>query len=209
MYIPLTFFIAVSAAFYFYALFNNLTKWKYILKPGTTLLILMLVVVNLDQAGIYGWLICLALIFSIIGDILLMLPSDRFIQGLISFFIAHVVYVVAFPEFHEISGYSITVAILLILCTIVFALSIIPAVRREGGMLLIIAVLAYMGIITLMVYKAVISGEIILILGAISFYISDAILAWNRFIKTYPLGEFMLMFTYFLAQTFIAYSAIV
>ncbi len=36
------------------------------------------------------------LVLSLAGDVFLMLPSDRFLYGLISFFAAHVAYVVGF-----------------------------------------------------------------------------------------------------------------
>ncbi len=41
-------------------------------------------------------LIALGLFFSLMGDILLMLPRDHFVQGLVSFLLAHVCYGLAF-----------------------------------------------------------------------------------------------------------------
>ena len=36
------------------------------------------------------------LLFSLVGDVSLMLPNERFIQGLVSFLVAHLCYIVAF-----------------------------------------------------------------------------------------------------------------
>ncbi|SFS72811.1 lysoplasmalogenase [Marininema halotolerans] len=198
--------IMLSAIGYFYGLFKDLTTWNYIFKPGTMLFMIVLVLLHIQDAGIYGWLILLGLVFSVTGDIYLMHPADRFIQGLISFFIAHVIYVIAFQRAGSIEVHSISIALLLIIIGVLYLFVIANHVKAEGGFPLLLAVIAYMTIISFMVYQAVLSGELILIIGACSFYLSDAILAWNRFIKKYPRGQFAVMLTYYFAQVMIAYS---
>jgi len=69
----------------------------YVFKPLTMVWVLALA----GQAGTeidpsYRGLVVTALLFSLAGDVLLMLPSDRFAQGLASFLVAHLVYVAAF-----------------------------------------------------------------------------------------------------------------
>ncbi|SDX55043.1 Uncharacterized membrane protein YhhN [Marininema mesophilum] len=209
MHLSITIAIIFSAIGYFYSLFKEITWGKYIFKPGTIFFILLLVLLNLDQVGVYGWLLCFGLLFSMLGDIFLMLPSDRFIQGLISFFIAHVIYVIAFPGGNGIFRLdALFIALLLILFAAIYLRLIASSVKTAGGTSLLFAVLAYITVISLMVYKAFLSGELLLIVGASSFYISDAILAWNRFVKQYPRGQFAVMVTYYLAQLLIAYSVI-
>ncbi len=69
----------------------------YIFKPLTTVLILAIAAADgTPPSGYYQWMIVTGLFFSLAGDIFLMLPGDRFIAGLASFFVAHVVYIAAF-----------------------------------------------------------------------------------------------------------------
>jgi uncharacterized membrane protein YhhN len=49
---------------------------------------------------------------------------------------------------------------------------------------------------------------LIVLLGAIFFFISDALLAWNRFITPLPQGRLISIIPYHLAQYFIAYGVI-
>lgn len=176
------------------------------LKPGTMVLILLIALSKAGEAGSYGWLIVLGLLFSIIGDIFLMLPSDRFVAGLTSFFLAHVVYILAFPAKWTFDALSVITGLILGGIALIYFMLIRSGVRAEGGTLLQIAVVLYITVISLMVYRAAFSGEISVLVGAVSFYLSDAILAWNRFVKRDPRGEYAVMITYFLAQTCIAVS---
>lgn len=50
-----------------------------------------------DHDGSHAWIL-LGLCLSLAGDVLLMLPSDRFIQGLAAFLVAHLCYNVGFAQ---------------------------------------------------------------------------------------------------------------
>jgi uncharacterized membrane protein YhhN len=69
-------------------------QWKsleFIAKPAVIIILIAWLALF---AGIQGNLIwfLLSLVFSIFGDIFLMLPKDRFIFGLIAFLLAHLSY---------------------------------------------------------------------------------------------------------------------
>ena len=51
-----------------------------------------------------------------------------------------------------------------------------------------------------MVVSAGASGSAIAFAGALSFYVSDALIAWTRFIQDHPHGRLAVMVTYHLAQ---------
>jgi uncharacterized membrane protein YhhN len=148
------------------------------------------------------------LLLSLAGDVFLMLPSDKFLQGLISFFLAHVAYVVGFaldgPE-----------PLLLVVGLVVVAVGVAfigrPLVRRvrEGDQAdMAVPVMAYMGVISLMVVFAFGAGNPWGIAGALSFYASDATLGWNRFVEEKPHGHVAVMVTYHLAQALLVVSLI-
>ena len=69
---------------------------EYVGKPGA-LAALVLVALTLDPAdgSARTWFV-VALVLSLAGDVFLMLPRDRFVEGLASFLLAHVAYVVGF-----------------------------------------------------------------------------------------------------------------
>lgn len=198
--------VGLSICGYLVAIARQAYIWKYILKPGTMVLIMIVAFLKVDEVGTFGWLILLGLLFSVIGDIFLMLPSDRFVPGLISFFIAHVVYVVAFPAKWEITGTTVLEIFVLLAIATIFFRYLRPGVKQDGGVVLQIAVLLYISVISLMVFRALQSGMLLLIAGALLFYLSDAILSWNRFVRKHKWGEFGVMITYFLAQTLFALS---
>ena len=73
------------------------SRWQlYLFKPLT---MVILIASLLPSAGLFAawqWLIVLGLVFSLAGDVFLMLPSDKFIAGLASFLVAHLCYIGAF-----------------------------------------------------------------------------------------------------------------
>lgn len=90
--------IAVSAALAIYGDFRGPRELHYVCKPTTTFLILVMTTLqqpNLGTSASYQWLIGSGLVMSLAGDVLLMLPKDKFIQGLGSFLLAHLLYIVA------------------------------------------------------------------------------------------------------------------
>ena len=68
---------------------------EYLAKPLVIVFLLAWLVQRTHLAGGAVWF-AIALGLSLVGDILLMLPSERFIGGLAAFFLAHIVYIVAF-----------------------------------------------------------------------------------------------------------------
>jgi uncharacterized membrane protein YhhN len=148
------------------------------------------------------------LVLSLAGDVFLMLPSDRFIFGLVSFFAAHVAYIVGFllagPE-----------PLLLVVGLVVVGLGVAfigaPLVRRvrAGGQADFAGpVIAYMAVISAMVVAAFGAGNPWGIAGALSFYASDATLGWNRFVAETSHGRLAVMVTYHLAQFLLVLSLI-
>jgi len=200
--------ILVSAGLYVYFDFQKNQLLKYITKPLTTILII--VVAFLQQANdydLYSCLIITGLIFSLFGDIFLMLPNDKFIQGLIAFLVAHIFYIVAFSlgfgPYLEI-GYLIPAAIY----TITFLWILLP---KAGEMK--IPVIVYALILMTFLWQATgryyyigNSSALFTFAGAILFVISDSILAYARFVKRFNLSQLLVHATYWGAQLLIALS---
>jgi uncharacterized membrane protein YhhN len=66
----------------------------------------------------------------------------------------------------------------------------------------------YIGVISLMVASAIGTESAVAIAGAVLFYVSDALIAWNRFIHEYAWGRVAIMVTYHLGQIGLVLSLI-
>ncbi len=172
------------------------------------LVIILLAATGLPEAGPYGWLIVAGLLFSVAGDIFLVLPSDRFIPGLLSFFMAHLFYLVAFQAPLTLGGPAGLVALGLAVVGLPYFWFLRRGVIESGGKGLLLPVFLYLSVISVMVWRAFGTGQPLLIAGALLFYLSDAILAWARFIRFHRLADLGVMSTYFAAQYLIALSVL-
>ncbi len=182
----------------------------YFFKPLTTiciLLIALLNVTNTPDARFYKLMILAGLFFSLWGDVFLMLPSNRFIHGLVSFLIAHMFYITAFS-----SNITKFMSPLFIFPYILFGIAIFKFLSPGLGKLKI-PVIIYLIIILAMVVMAtnrvVILGDLSSILaftGAFLFMISDTTLAINKFKVSFKSAEFIILSTYYIAQVLIALS---
>ena len=204
--------IVISAILYhLFAIYFKNRVVKYVLKPGTMALIIILAAYNSALDSTFGTWVVVALIFSVIGDVFLMLEDKWFVHGLFSFLVAHLVYIAAFWvnfSFDFASTTSIVTALILLLVAIGFFLLLYSSVQKEGGAKLSFAVALYITIISVMVWSAVLVGSSILIVASILFLVSDAVLAFDKFKQRFTSAEYMVMATYFSAQLLFALSIV-
>jgi len=208
LFVTISCSVLISAICNIRAEYVGSRRQVYICKPLTTSLIIALAIISVPAtASQYGILVVLALLFCLAGDIFLMLPQDRFIPGLVSFLIAHLLYIGAFVSR---AGFHLT--------PIVFA----PFLIFAGSMLIIlwphlaqmkVPVTIYLIVILMMGWQAAEQwnylqsrSAAIAALGAISFMISDSLLALDRFRAPFFSARGMVLGSYFLAQWLIALS---
>ena len=180
----------------------------YVFKPLTMLLVLALAVQpSVSTSGFYAWMIVGGLLFSLLGDVLLMLPSDRFAAGLASFLVAHLLYIAAFAAD---AGFGS--APLVLLPFVLGSAALYPLLRPKLGRLEI-PVLLYMLVVSVMAWQAVARwlavgqlGALLACIGAVLFVISDAALALDRFHRPVPVAPLLKRSTYFVGQWLIALS---
>ena len=208
MTLTLTTAILLSAALTITAHYTNRRQWYYVLKPLTTALILLLVLLNQSPVtSTYKYLILAGLIFSLAGDIFLMLPKDRFISGLISFLIAHILYIIAFAPGVVLPlqwwpGFFVLVFLIIILRLI------LPGADNLKVPLVIYAVIIG-GMLWIATERMLNLGTISALqaaVGAALFVASDSALAVRRFIREFPAAEGIILATYYAAQLLIALS---
>jgi uncharacterized membrane protein YhhN len=206
MTIILTLLAIVSASIHIRAEYRGPRQRIYIFKPLTMVFITLIAILGQSETPFYKYMIITGLIFSMTGDILLMLPSDRFVAGLIAFLIAHLFYITAFvSEIHTLVWWPL---IPLLIWAAVMYVILTPSLGK-----LKLPVLIYMVIILIMAWMAWERwsqigqiGALLASVGAGLFAISDSILAINRFRGTFKPARALNLSTYFAAQWLIAAS---
>ena len=203
----LTILAALSAALHIRAEYRGPRRAVYIFKPLTMLFIIVIALAS--APSLYRHLILAGLLFSLAGDIFLMLPEDRFVAGLFSFLIAHLFYIGAFT-WDGASHLSMLNALPLLLYGLLMLALLLP---RLGKMR--VPVIVYMLVILLMVWQASnrwsgseIRGSGLAFAGAVLFAVSDSILALNRFRRRFKSAQFLILVSYFAAQWLLALSAL-
>jgi uncharacterized membrane protein YhhN len=162
----------------------------------------------------------LGLAFSLAGDVFLMLPKEQFIAGLVSFLLAHVAYIIGLRPRLPADLPTLSIALGLALIVALTAAQIyrrIAAGLRAGGKPgLRGPVLAYTVVISLMLFSAMLTllndswlsiHAVLVCLGAALFFLSDTILAWNKFVSPLHYGRILNMASYHLGQLLIALGA--
>jgi uncharacterized membrane protein YhhN len=195
-------------------------KWKpieYVAKPGTMLALLWWIGQSVGWGGSMLWF-TLGAVFCLAGDVFLMLPKDMFIFGLLAFLVGHVFYVVGLNNvapFINLWG-----GVLIILLAIYLGWlypRLVKGLNAKGKGGLKIPVLIYSLVISLMVYSALMTWNrpgwstipaILVSGGAVLFYSSDSMLAWDRFIRPLSHARLRVMVTYHLGQIGIILGAV-
>ena len=147
----------------------------------------------------------LALLFSLLGDILLMFVFKSphfFTGGLIAFLLAHIMYIVIFLKKKNLKQSYYIFTLLLV----VYASGLFYLIKNDLGDMLV-PVILYIVVILTMALSAFIREKqlnsisyFLVLLGAILFVASDSILALNKFYKPILYPQVSIMLTYGLAQ---------
>lgn len=191
---------AVVAGVDWIAVVRDDRRLEYIAKP-LTMVVLILAALALDPIDSTArWWFVVALVFSLGGDVFLMLPRDLFVPGLASFLVGHVAYIVGL-RFLGTSAAGFLAGIVIVgLALPVLGTKIVIAIRGSDEPEMVVPVAIYMAVISGMVVMAGASGVVVALAAAVSFYASDALIAWTRFIKDLRHGRLAVIVTYHLAQ---------
>lgn len=181
----------------------------YVSKPLATIAILALAATATDALSPrYRQLIVAGLASSLVGDVLLMLPGDHFVPGLVAFLVAHLCYIGAFLTQSRLASRPVAfVGYALVSATLLSSLlPVLPSALRAP-------VIVYVVVITTMAAQSAVwmlhSGveqARRAAIGGAWFVVSDATLAIDRFRVDVPYRDLVVLGTYFIAQWSLARS---
>jgi len=153
----------------------------------------------------------LALSFSLVGDILLLLPDRFFLPGLISFLAAQVCYVIGFNPQSPVDSFFVFATGILVLGVGSYLFNNLrkniernPAYRN-----LITPILFYSLALNMMLFSTILTlaqsswlptAAGLVAAGGMLFYASDVLLSANRFIRPIPNGKLLVRILYHLGQ---------
>ena len=197
------------------AVWQGRKKIEYITKPAPLLALITWFSLNGGFQDALFWP-GLALIFALAGDILLMLPEGRgFLAGLGAFLICHLAYLIALNP----GGPSVNWINLLLLVGVLGLgraafQPVERAIKVQGSAALLWAVRIYALVLSLVLISALSvlvesftspqaappTAALWLSAGASLFFLSDALLAYNRFVTPMKDGRVLVHLTYHLGQ---------
>ncbi len=206
-------FIAITVTLTIRAALRGNDRQVYLWKPLSTLLVILVALLSFATPGVkplYTLGVALGLVLSLGGDVGLMFKANRwFMIGLVFFLLAQIVYPIVFtvPNGFHLQD-LVTAAVLVVLAALIF-LYLKPGLGKMQG-----PVIFYILAICFMVNRAVSTffGTFfsptqawLIALGAILFWVSDLLLAINRFRRPFRL-ERLGLYLYYAGQLLIALS---
>ncbi len=150
------------------------------------------------------------ILFSLIGDLLLLSPDRLFLLGLVAFLWTHTAYIIGFSsEAVPFDIWDVFLVVMILLGAVRILQRLIFAMRSKEIDRLILPVEIYGLTISAMLFFAMrtlvhpnwqAGAAVLVSIGAFLFYISDIILAWNRFVSPIKNGRLLNIIAYHLGQ---------
>lgn len=195
-------------------------KWnniEYFAKPAVMLALLIWLGLNSGFSGSLIWF-AFGLLFSMAGDIFLMLPKEQFIPGLVSFLLAHIFYLIGFtPTLPPVNLPASILILIIALTAIQIYRQISAGLEASHNSSLKLPIMLYIMVISLMLFSAMLTllrpewnflPALLAAIGAMLFFLSDAFLAWDKFVSPLRHDDLLVIVNYHLGQTLIILGAV-
>lgn len=164
------------------------------------------------------WWFGMGLVFSLAGDIFLLLPVFLFPAGALSFLTAHVFYIIGLNQSQPaVTWQSLLLVAAVVVLVFLFAQKFFRSLKHRHSKRLKALIIVYMLGISTMLLSALLTplrpgwpptAAAWIVAGAVLFVISDSFLAWNKFIRPLKHGNLIVMVTYLLGQLGIVTGAL-
>ena len=181
---------------------RRMTKWA---------LLLLLVGYYLTSTGAPTWLLVAALLFSWLGDVLLMPKGNAwFVGGGISFLVAHVLFVVLYAGRVDFAAVNWFIAVPVALVYAAIATVILVLLKEETPKPMFVPMFLYLlmnGAMNVFALMQLLcnpcAGAAVAYIGALLFFASDCTLYLNKYYhkkELVPKKHFTIMLTYLLGE---------
>lgn len=201
--------VAASAALAIAGAYWPAMPWlHWLFKPLTTLLIAWSVWRTPSALPRYRAWLLVGLVLSTAGDVFLMLPVDAFVAGLASFLLAHLAYLIALKQRERLFAVIWPFALHAVVAGLVLS-QLWPGLPGE----LRVPVVVYVVVLAAMAAQALAmwwrkrdAASASAAWGGAFFVLSDALLAWDRFVAPFAAASLAVLASYWVAQWGLARS---
>ena len=174
-------------------------------KPAVLVILILLAWLLRADSVDYGTQLLIGLVLCLVGDVLLLGRSDgHFLGGLLAFLAAHLAYIAAFRRIPGEAPIWWCVGAVVVAVLVVLALMILPILRESprDGIPLVVYALVVGGMTAL----AWATGLVLVGIGATLFLASDALIAYDRFVREVSWGKLVIHVTYHVGQLLIVFG---
>ncbi len=193
---------AVAAAADWASVARRRSDLVSVAKPAVLIVVILLAWLLRADSVDYGRFLLIGLVLCLVGDVILLGTSDRhFLAGLIAFLMGHLCYLAAFRRVPGEPPILWGVLAVVTVAAVVMATRIVPILReswRDG-----LPPLAYTVIVSAMAALAWATGLPWVGVGATLFLASDALIAYDRFVRSVSAAPLVIHVTYHLGQLLI------
>jgi uncharacterized membrane protein YhhN len=189
------------------AVARSLRPLEYVAKPAVMVGLVAVSVALHPVSSTERDFFVAALALGLLSDVFLMLPQDMFVMGLVAALVEHVAYIAGFRA-RSLNTGLLVVAAIVVLASAALVLPGIHRALRKAHPSLVAPVLAYVAVFAVMVVSAGGSGSLVALAGALLFFYSDALLAWNRFVKPVGWGRLVNIVVYHTGQALLVLSLV-
>ena len=181
-------------------------RLRWVGKPATIVLLVAVAIALQPASQSQRFIFIAALLLSLGGDVLLLGGNAWFLGGLAAFLGAHLAYgggfVVGGIDSHRLLLTAPAVAVV----SLALGGRVLRAIANSAGRSMLPPVVLYLLAISAMVALAGAEGRPVAVAGACLFYLSDGLLAWNRFVRPLAWSRLPLIVTYHLGQACLVLS---
>jgi uncharacterized membrane protein YhhN len=192
------------------AIWKGWPRMEYIAKPAVILSLIQGLAAGTGFQGSAVWF-GLGLLFSLLADVILLSLSEKmFLAGLILFLLTHICYLIGFrQQMLAPSAWSLVLVAVILLNAVRLLRRIVGSMRTKGMNRLVYPVIVYGLVVSLMLYAAMstlsdhdwnIGAAFLVSVGAFMFWLSDLMLAWNKFVSPLKIGRLLIVAAYHIGQ---------
>jgi uncharacterized membrane protein YhhN len=192
------------------AIWKGWQRVEYIAKPAVILSLIAGLFISTGLQGSAFWF-GLGLLFALLGDILLLFSADKmFLAGLIAFLLTHICYLFGFrQQLFAPSAWSLVLVFVILLNAVRLLRRIAGSLRARALNHLVYPIIVYGLVISLMLFAAMstlsdhdwdIGAAFLVSIGAFLVWISDLMLAWNKFVSPLKVGRLAIVAAYQVGQ---------
>ena len=192
------------------AVWKGWRRMEYIAKPAVIVSLIAWLFMSTGFQGNAFWF-GLGLLFSLVGDVVLFFPQDSmFLAGLTAFLLTHIFYLIGLrQQLLTPTAWSLVLLSVILLNAVRLLRRITGAMRSKGMDQMVYPVIIYGLVVSLMLATAMstlsdpawkTAAAFLITAGASLFWISDLLLAWNKFVSPLKAGNLPIIIAYQLGQ---------